>query len=105
MKRELFGMAAALVIFAGGQALAQTAIIEIAPEQRTKIKQYVVKEKVNPVTVTERITVGATLPATVVLRPVPADWGPTITKYRYVYHDNRVVLVEPSSRKVVQIID
>ena len=37
--------------------------------------------------------------------PVPTGWGPTLTKYNYVYHDNHVVLVEPSSRKVVQIID
>jgi hypothetical protein len=36
---------------------------------------------------------------------VPADWGPTVSKYRYVYHDNNVVLVEPSSRRVVHIID
>ena len=104
MKR-LLGMTAALAIFGVSQALAQTTTIEIAPDQRTKIKEYVVKQKVRPVTVTERITVGATLPGTVQLSPVPADWGPTVTKYRYVYHDNRVVLVEPDTRRVVQIID
>ena len=104
MKR-LLGITAALAILAGGQALAQATTVEIAPDQRTKIKEYVVKQKVKPVTTTERITVGATLPATVQLNTVPADWGPTVTKYRYVYHDNRVVLVEPDTRRVVQIVD
>ena len=60
---------------------------------------------VRPVVVKERVTVGATLPADVELLSVPADWGPSVTKYRYVYHDNNVVLVEPSSRRVVRIID
>ena len=59
----------------------------------------------SPVTVKERIRVGAKLPADVELRAVPSDWGPSVTKYRYVYSDNHVYFVEPSSRKVVQILD
>ena len=105
MKRTLLAGAAALAIAISGQALAEGVAIEIAPEQRTKIKEYVVKEKLRPVTVQERVTVGATLPAEVELRTVPSDWGPSVSRYRYVYHDNHVVLVEPSSRRVVQIID
>ena len=105
MKRTLLAGAAALAISISGQALAEGVSVEIAPEQRTRIKEYVVKEKVNPVTVRERVTVGATLPADVELRAVPSDWGPSVSRYRYVYHDNHVVLVEPSSRRVVQIID
>jgi len=81
------------------------ATVTIAPEQRTKIKQYVVEKKVKPITLKERVTVGATLPADVELVAVPSDWGPEVTKYRYVYSDNRVVLVEPSSRKVIQVIE
>jgi hypothetical protein len=105
MKRILLASATALAVVLGGQALAQSVAVEIAPEQRTKIKEYVVKERVSPVTIQERVTVGATLPANVELRTVPSDWGPSVSRYRYVYHDNRVVLVEPSSRQVVQIID
>jgi hypothetical protein len=105
MKRGLLAGVAALTILAGGEALAQSVTVEISPEQRTRIKQYVVKERVKPVTVRERITVGATLPAEVELRAVPADWGPAVSTYRYVYHDNNVVLVEPSSRRIVEIID
>jgi hypothetical protein len=102
----LIAGAAAVAVLAGSEILsAQTTTIEIAPEQRTRIKEYVVKEKVKPVTVKERVSVGATLPADVDLVAVPETWGPSVSKYRYVYSDNHVVLVEPSSRRVVQIID
>lgn len=105
MKPTLVAGIAALVVVTSTQAFAQSAIVEIAPEQRTRIKEYVVKERVRPVTIEERVTFGATLPAEVQLAPVPPAWGPTFTNYRYVYTDDRIVLVEPSSRRVVQIID
>jgi hypothetical protein len=105
MKRGLLAGITALAVLAGGQAIAQSVSVEISPEQRTKIKEYVVKEKVKPVTIKESVRVGVTIPADVDLVAVPDAWGPAFTKYRYVYHDNHVVLVEPSSRKVVQIID
>ena len=79
--------------------------VELAPEQRTKIKQYVTTQKVAPVTVKEKVSVGATLPADVRLSPVPADWGPTVSKYQYIYSDNHVYFVEPSTRKVVTVVD
>src|SRR5262245_29823186 len=84
-------------------ALAQTIVVE--PEQRTRIKEYVVKERVPRVTVRERVSVGAVLPPDVELVTVPETWGPSLRRYRYVYWDDRVVLVEPSSRRVIQIID
>ena len=106
MKRLLLAGVTALAIAGSGQAFAQATTVEIAPEQRTKIKEYVVKQKVAPVTgISERVTVGATLPANVELRTVPSDWGPSVSRYRYVYHDNNVVLVDPSSRRVVEVIN
>ena len=62
------------------------------------IGDYVVKERVAPVTVKGRLSVGATLPADVELRTVPGAWGPRLAKYRYVYSDDHVYLVEPSDR-------
>ena len=93
------------VAFGAQQVLAQQVAVEIAPPTRTTIKEYVVKEKIKPVTIKEQVTVGAALPVGINFLPVPTVWGPTLPKYHYVYHDNRVVLVEPSTRKVVQIID
>ena len=93
------------VAFGAQQVLAQQVAVDVAPPTRTAIKEYVVKEKVKPVTIKEQVTVGTTLPAGVDLLPVPSTWGSNLTKYNYVYSNNHVVLVEPSSRKVVQIID
>jgi Protein of unknown function (DUF1236) len=105
MKRSLVAGVTALTFVLAGQAFAQSVAVEIAPEQRTRIKEYVVKEKVRPVTVKERISVGATLPADVELRPVPGDWGPAVSKYRYVYSDDHVYFVDPGTRRVVTTID
>jgi hypothetical protein len=105
MNRFAVVAATALSVAFGAQALAQQVAVEIAPPMRTTIKEYVVKEKVKPVTIQEKVTIGATLPSDVELLSVPTAWGPSVSKYRYVYHDNRVVLVEPSNRKVIQIID
>lgn len=105
MKRVVIAGVAALAVVGSSPAFAQAVSIDLAPEQRTRIKEYVVKERVAPVRIRERVTVGATLPADIELRAVPSDWGPSVSRYRYVYHDDNVVLVDPSSRRVVHILD
>jgi len=101
MKRIL--LAATAIALLAGPAMAQTVVI--APEQRTVIKEYVVKEKIRPHRLQSRVTVGATLPADVELAPVPETWGPAFRSYRYIYTGDDVVLVDPGSRRVIQVID
>jgi Protein of unknown function (DUF1236) len=79
--------------------------VQIEPQYRTKIKSYVTEHKISPVTTKEKIVVGGRVPADVELESVPADWGPSLTKYRYVYSGDRVMLVDPGSRTVVQEVD
>ena len=116
MKRILIASAAiaALTLGASAPSFAQGVGVQVgpvgagitfAPEQRTHIKEYVVRERVAPITVREQIRVGAILPSDVELRTVPADWGSSVTKYRYVYSGDRVYFVEPSSRKVIYEVD
>src|SRR3954465_3101441 len=105
MKRSLVAGVTALTFGVAGQAFAQSVAVEIAPDQRTRIKEYVIKEKVKPVTVKERISVGATLPADVELQAVPSAWGPSVSKYCYVYSNNSVYFVDPANRRVVTTID
>ncbi|WP_244554003.1 DUF1236 domain-containing protein [Bradyrhizobium arachidis] len=81
------------------------AAVQIEPEYRTKIRTYVTEHKVRPVETREKIVVGQPVPREVELEAVPADWGPSLTKYRYVYSGERVMLVDPSTRTVVQEID
>jgi hypothetical protein len=52
------------------------------------------------VTVRERVVVGESLPSTVELRPVP-----NYSEYRYAVVNDRRVIVEPRTRKVIKIID
>ena len=107
MKSLIALAAAGIALSIAAPSLAQTVGVgvTVAPEERTRIKEYVVKEKVAPVTIKERVSIGARLPADVELRTVPSAWGPTYTKYRYVYSGDRVYLVEPSSREVVTVVD
>jgi hypothetical protein len=52
------------------------------------------------VTVRERVVVGEPLPPTVELRPVPSH-----TEYRYAIVNDRRVIVEPRTRRIIKIID
>ena len=111
--KKLLVMAAAASILATA-ATAQTTVtttgtgsaaIQIEPQYRTKIKSYVTEKRIRPVVTQERIVVGTTVPASVELEAVPADWGPSVSRYRYVYSNDRVMLVDPGTRTVVQEID
>jgi hypothetical protein len=81
------------------------AAVQIDPEYRTKIRSYVTEHRVRPVQTRDKIVVGQPVPREVELEAVPADWGPSLTKYRYVYSGERVMLVDPSTRAVVQESD
>ena len=59
-------------------------------------------------TLRERVVVGATVPAEVELAQVPetvVTEVPDFRSYRYFRWNDDVVLVDPSSRQVVQILD
>ena len=108
MKKAFLTLAAAgIALSLAAPAIAQTVGVgvTIAPEERTRIKEYVVKEKVAPATLKERVRVGAKIPADVQLRPVPNTWGASYSKYNYVYSDNNIYFVDPGSREVVTVIE
>jgi hypothetical protein len=105
MKRFILAGATAISVVLATQAFAQSVSVELAPEQRIRIKEYVVKEKVPRVTVRERYRVGTAVPAEVELREVPADWGPSVRSYRYYHTDSGVHFVDPTSRRVIYDID
>lgn len=53
-----------------------------------------------PIVIKEKIVVGQALPSTVVVTPVPEN-----PKYAYAIVNDERVIVEPSSRKVIQVIN
>jgi hypothetical protein len=105
MKRFVLAGATTIALVLTGQAFAQSVRVEINPEQRTRIKEYVIKEKVPRVTVKERVTIGRRLPDDIELRAVPSDWGPSVSRYKYIYSDDRVHFVDPATREVIYDID
>ncbi|WP_337266172.1 DUF1236 domain-containing protein [Oryzifoliimicrobium ureilyticus] len=52
------------------------------------------------VVVREKVVVGEPLPEAVVVTPIPEN-----PRYAYAYVNNERVIVEPSSRKVIQVIE
>jgi hypothetical protein len=83
---------------------AETLAIDLTQQERANITQYVTKQKIMPPVVSQEIVIGSVLPSGVLLRPPPATWGPRLMKFQYIYHDKRVILVNPANRTVVQIV-
>lgn len=70
-----------------------------------RFKEYVVQQRVRSYTYEEPLEVGTVLPAKgVTYREVPREYGAR-AGYRYTMVNDRTVIVEPKTRKVVQIID
>lgn len=76
----------------------------IAVEQRPAFREYVVRERVPTYTIPDRVVVGAVLPETgVTYYDVPQTYD--VTPYRYTVVNGETVLVEPHTRRIVQIVD
>ena len=104
MQRRLYlTLVVTASMLASGQALAQ--VITLQPEQRTIIREYVERESVPVIEIERDLTVGQSVPEEVELSTIPQQWGPGMSNYRYIYTDDRVYLIEPSSRRIIQVID
>ena len=76
----------------------------IIGDNTPKFQQYVVEQRVPSYTYAEPVAVGTVLPSDgVVYRQVPAEYG--ATQYRYTVVNNRTVLVDPGTRRIVQVIE
>jgi hypothetical protein len=104
MKNKIIGiLAGASILAMSAAAVAQTVVI--TPENETVIREYIVTHEVVPVEAPADfdIVVGAELPETIVVQPLEV---PDLeTRYEYVVVDDRTVLVEPGSRRIVHILN
>lgn len=76
----------------------------IVAERRPAFREYIVRERVPNYTISERVIVGGVLPETgVTYYDVPQTFG--TTPYRYTVVNGQTVLVEPRSRRIVQVVD
>lgn len=98
-----------------GVAVAQTTstsstsptVKDITQDQRTMIYSAVTKEKRPPLKVEATVAVGSELPASIELYSFPDSLLTTIPatkEYKYAMWNNLVVLVDPTSMKVVELI-
>jgi hypothetical protein len=74
--------------------------VGMAAEPPAPVVTYVEREDIPSVAVQEHVVVGEPLPATVTLHTVPK-----YKQYSYAVVNNKRVIVEPRSRKVVKIIE
>ena len=76
----------------------------IAVEQRPAFREYIVRERVPTYTIPDRVVVGGVLPeAGITYYDVPQTFG--ATPYRYTVVNGQTVLVEPRSRRIVQVVE
>ncbi|PTM42828.1 DUF1236 domain-containing protein [Bosea sp. 124] len=99
----IVGGPAGAAVGAVGGAAAGAIVGGISADNRTEFRTYVKEQKVPSVAYREKVVVGATLPETVTYREVPTKYGKT--EYRYTVVNDQTVLVEPKTRKIVQIIE
>ncbi|AMJ58999.1 DUF1236 domain-containing protein [Bosea sp. PAMC 26642] len=78
----------------------------IIGDQTPRFRTYVVEQRRPSYTYAEPVAVGTVLPNDgVTYYEVPREYGPSASEYRYTVINNRPVIVEPQSRRVVQIIE
>jgi uncharacterized protein DUF1236 len=111
----LAALAAALVIPVAAQAQSYTTgvgrsvVVEedapvIAVERRPEFREYVVRERVPNYVIPDRVVVGSVLPESgVTYYDVPQRFGPT--PYRYTVVNGETVLVEPRTRRIIQVVE
>ena len=76
----------------------------IADDTRPRFRTYVTEQKHSSYKYQNEVRVGADLPSSgVTYYDVPKEYG--VTKYRYTVVNDRTVLVDPSTHRVVQVID
>jgi hypothetical protein len=76
----------------------------IADESRPRFRTYVTGQKHPSYRYQNEVRVGADLPSSgVTYYEVPMEYG--VTNYRYTVVNDRTVLVDPSTHRIVQVID
>jgi hypothetical protein len=119
MRTRIFAIAAlAAAIGAPIAARAQGVTVGVAPgpgvavtesggivvDQRPAFREYVVRERIPNYTIPDRVIVGGVLPETgVTYYDVPQTYG--ATPYRYTVVNGSTVLVEPRTRRIMQVIE
>jgi hypothetical protein len=92
------------VVRGGSSVIVDEDVGSIAVDQRPAFREYIVRERVPTYTIPDRVIVGGVLPeAGITYYDVPQTYG--ATPYRYTVVNGQTVLVEPRSRRIVQVVE
>lgn len=93
----------------GGKAKQREASRKLQPQQKTVIKQTIVKRNVRPARINFSINVGTVVPRDVVLYDLPpliVEVAPDYDGYKYILADDDTILViDPETWEIVDVID
>lgn len=124
MRNKALAIATLVVVGAPFAAQAQGVTVGVAPStdvvvsapvgidadggityaQRPAFREYVVRERIPVYNVPESVVVGTTLPDDgITYYDVPQRFG--ATPYRYTVVNGETVLVEPRTRRIMQVLD
>jgi hypothetical protein len=88
----------------GGPVVVDQNVEAIDVDQLPAFREYIVREHVPNYTIPDRAIVGNVLPETgVTIYDVPQAFG--VTRYRYTVVNGQTVLVEPRTRRIVQVVN
>lgn len=91
-------------IVRGGSVVINDDVEGIAIDRRPAFREYIVRERVPNYTIPDRVVVGGVLPETgITYYDVPQTFG--VTPYRYTVVNGQTVLVEPRTRRIVQVVE
>ena len=91
------------VVGAGVGAVAGGALGSISAQDQAYVRGYVVQNRRPSVRVQGDVVVGGTLPQQVAVYPV--EGNPAFSDYRYTWVNDRAVLVDPASRRIIYVIE
>ncbi|KLK90189.1 hypothetical protein AA309_27150 [Microvirga vignae] len=90
-----------------GSTPVETPPVPLSPEKQAVVKQHVQRAKPPDAQTDGPVTVGMTVPESVELWSLPQDSVtevPSVTSYKFLMKGKTIAVVDPESRKVVQII-
>lgn len=78
----------------------------LKPDQRPRFREYAIRQhRPTPYSLREPVTVGTLLPPTgITLYVIPPEFG-VAPEYRYAVVNNLVLLVDPVTHEIVEVVD
>jgi hypothetical protein len=85
----------------------ETMPVPLPPDKQTIVREHARRDKMPEANVDGPVTIGATIPEAVELWGLPEDSVsevPAVTSYKFLLTGKTIAVVDPDSRKVIQII-